>query len=134
MSDAGPLPFTDEATVTTDNLVYSVTDRVKRYFDRGTPIVVKRDGDVVPVSEYRVQHAGGRIHFRSEQSGPVTVSGAYITVTTAVEVREYTFTINAEVIDVTWLNPALDGFRERMAGIVDAAGTLTGFYNVNNLL
>lgn len=134
MSDAEPIPFTDEATGTVDDVVYSVGDRVKRYWDPATQVVVKVDGDVVAVSEYRVQHAGGRIHFRSEQSGPVTVSGAYITVTTAVEVREYTFTINSEVIDRTWLNPDLDGFRERMAGIVDATGTLSGFYNVNNLL
>ena len=136
MSDAAPIAFSGEATVTNDDVVFTIDDRTKRYWDLATPVVVERNGSTVPVSEYRVQHAGGRIHFHQPQDpgDTITVSGAYITVTTAVEVRDYSLSLNSEIVDVTWLNPDLEGFRERLANIIDATGTLSGFYNVNNLL
>lgn len=135
MSSAAPVAFSSEATSSTDQVVYTIDDRDKRYWDRNTPVVVEVNGNP-PAVGYRIQHAGGKIHFKEalDPGDTVTVDGAYVTVTTAVEVREYTLSINSEIIDVTWLNPALDGFRERIAGIIDASGTLSGFYNVNNLL
>jgi hypothetical protein len=136
MSSAAPIAFSDEATSSDDEIVYTIDDRDKRYWSVDTPIEVERNTVVVPVSEYRVQHAGGRIHFHEAQDpgDVITVSGAYVTVTTAVEVRDYSLSLNSEIVDVTWLNPDLEGFRERLANIIDATGTLSGFYNVNNLL
>lgn len=127
-------PFTDEATTANgDFTVYTIDDRELRYWDRDVPIVVERDAVVVPATEYRIQHAGGRIHFREAQDpgAVITVSGNYYSVVTAIESREFTLTLDRELTDVTVFES--DGWRERLAGVGGATGTVSGFFNKNNL-
>lgn len=127
-------PFTDEATTPDATFtIYTIDDRELRYWDRDVPIVVERDGVVVPPAEYRIQHAGGRIHFREAQdpAAVITVSGAWFAVVTAVECREFTLSLEREITDVTVFES--NGWRERLAGVGGATGTVSGFYNANNL-
>ena len=127
-------PFSDEATTAdVTNTIYTIDDRDMRYWDRTVPIAVERDGNPVPENEYRVQHAGGRIYFYEPQdpADTITVSGAYVSVTVAAECREYTLTLESALVDTTVFES--QGWRERIAGINGVSGTISGFYNVNNL-
>lgn len=133
MSDTST-PFSAEATTgDAQNRIYTIDDRGLRYWDRDVPIQVERNAVLVPVHEYRVQHAGGRIHFWEPQDvgDVITVSGAYVAVVTAAECNEFTLTNDSEVVDVTVFES--DGWRERMAGILGSSGTVSGFWVVNNL-
>lgn len=126
--------FTDEATTANaERTIYTIDDRDLRYWDRDVAVVVSRGGQTVPRSEYRIQHAGGRIHFRDAQDEGtvVTVSGAYVSVVTAVQTREFTLTLDRELSDVTVFES--EGWRDRLAGVGGATGTLSGFYNADNL-
>lgn len=120
-------------TANAERTIYTIDDRDLRYWDRDVSITVTRGGSTVPPSEYRIQHAGGRIHFRTQQDAGtiVTVSGAYVSVVTAVETREFTITLDRELTDVTVFES--EGWRERLAGVGGATGTLSGFYNADNL-
>jgi len=126
--------FTDEAT-TADitNTIYTIDDRTKAYWDRDVQVVVSVNGNFVPANNYRVQHAGGRIYFYEplDPLDVVEVSGAFVTVVTAVECREFTLNIEREMVDVTVFES--DGWRERLPNIGSISGTVSGFYNVNNL-
>src|SRR5690554_4463225 len=127
-------PFSNEATTPdVTNTIYTIDDRDKKYWDRDVPVVVERNGNPVPINEYRVQHAGGRIYFWEAQDpgDTITVSGSFVSVVIAAECREYTITIEAEMNDVTVFES--DGWRERLPGIGGASGTVSGFYNINNL-
>lgn len=133
MSDTST-PFTNEATTANaGRTIYTIDDRSRRYWDRDTALTVTLDGQPVPRAEYRIQHAGGRIHFREPQDAGavVTVSGAFVSVVTAVQTREFTLTLDRELDDVTVFESA--GWRERLAGVGGAAGTLSGFYDADNL-
>lgn len=127
-------PFTDEATTPDATFtIYTIDDRTMRYWDRDTPVVVERNGTPVPANEYRVQYAGGRIHFYEpqEEEDEITVSGAFVSVVVAAECREFTMSIGREMVDVTVFES--DGWRDRLSGIGGVTGTISGFYNINNL-
>lgn len=139
MSDAAPVPFTNEATTAdAERIAYRITDRTKRYWNREDDVIVETspDGDTwTPITTgYRIAHAGGRIVFYAAQpvGTQVRVSGEFVAVTTAVETREYSMAINNATEDATVLEG--DGSRVRVYTIQDATGTLSGFYNVNNLI
>ena len=134
---AEPISFTDAATTDEGDNVYAITDRDKKYWDRDTAVVVKEDASTVDESDYLVQHCGGKIHFFDAPTGTITVSGAYVTVTTVAEVNDYGYTINCEIVDTSHFKDGQDpdkGYRVRTANLVDATGTLSGFYVVDNLL
>lgn len=126
--------FTDEATTGDANdLIFTIDDRDKKYWDRNVPITVERNGSLVPENEYRAQYAGGRVYFWQAQNpgDTITVSGSFVAVVIAAECNEYTMAIDAEMDDVTVFES--DGWRERLAGIGGISGTVSGFYNINNL-
>ena len=139
MSDAPAVPFAEEAT-TADALrvAYSITNRTKRYWSKNDLVIVETspDGEVwtIVTSGFRIAFAGGRIVFAVAQpvGTQVRVSGAFVTVTTAAETREYSMTINNGTEDATVLESG--GSRRRVYTIQDATGSLSGFYNVNDLL
>jgi hypothetical protein len=133
MSETSTAFSTESTTADASLRIYTIDDRDLKYWDREVAVQVFRNALLVPTSEYRVQHAGGRIHFWEPQDpgDAITVSGAYVTVVIAAECNEYTLTNESEVIDVTVFES--DGWRERLAGILGASGTVSGFWVVNNL-
>ena len=139
MSDASAVPFTSEATTAdASRIEYRITNRTKRYWSRTTPVVVETSPNgstwTVVTSGYRIAHAGGKIMFYVPRATgtQVRVSGAFVAVTTVAEVREYTMSGTNALVDVTVLES--DGWRKQLSTIRGASGSLTGFYNVNNLL
>lgn len=141
MNDDAPIQFTEESTSTTDDLVFEIDDRDLRYWSREDPVIVEEDiagnWTTVATERYRVQHAGGRVHFRSPNTNDVRVSGYYVTVSLAAQTNEYTMSINGEMLDTTvFINyetePELLGWRRRKQGIKDVTGTVGGFWDINN--
>jgi hypothetical protein len=132
MSDAAPVTFTNEATTANATRTeYKITNPVKKYWDKGTPVVVT----VTPASTISrwVRHAGGVVVFDQplDVGATVTVSGAYVTTALAAEVSEYNVTLANPTTDVSVLE--VEG-RRKISTYTDATGTITGFYNVDNLL
>lgn len=140
LSDSSPLSFSDNPTTgDAEHKVYTIDDRDKRYWDRDTSVTVKNNGTVVDSGEYRIQHAGGKVHFYEAQAAEddITVTGAYVAVSTVAQVSEYSYAINSEIVDVSHFKDSSDptrGFRDRMVNLVDASGSLSGFHVVNSLL
>lgn len=122
--------FTGEATSPDAGYeVYTIDDRDKRYWDRDMPVTVYRNAAAVDPAEYRIQPAGGRVHFLAAQDpgDEITVDGYYFPVSHVLGINEYTLTISSELVDISDLRPGRH-FRDRLANLVEAAGTLSGFY------
>ena len=142
LNDDAPIPFTDEpmeVVADTDDKVWQIVDRSKKYWYRGTAITVTRNAATVDPQEYFVQHAGGLIHFHESQDSldDITVTGEYVTVSAALGVDDYAFTISAEMVETTQFNvedEAYEGYSTFVAGLGDISGSLSGFYVLNNLL
>lgn len=128
------LPFTAEDTsADADFLIYTIDDRDLRYWDRDEDIDVFRNASLVDAEEYRIQHAGGKVHFfvAQDPGDVITVSGNYFPVSEAAAFNEFTLTINSEIVDVSHFTDELDphrGYRRTLANIVDASGTVSGFH------
>lgn len=131
-SNAAPIAFTNEATTAnTGRTEFKITNRTKRHWDKETPVVVT----VTPVSAIprHVRHAGGVIVFDEPLPAgtTVTVSGKHVTTALAAEISEYSVNFANTTVDVSVLE--VSG-RRKNSTYTDATGTITGFYNVDNLL
>jgi hypothetical protein len=97
-----PIEFTDEAT--TANVAktrYTITNPDLRYWDQNTPVVVKKDGNIITTGYY-IEHPGGVIAFEEGQDDAViTVSGAYVEVEQLAGFFNWSMTINNKTIDTT---------------------------------
>lgn len=79
-TDAAPVAFTNEATTAnTARTRYTITDTAKRYWSKGTAVVVKVGGTTVTTG-YTLEYAGGVVVFNVAQAvgAVVTVTGAYV--------------------------------------------------------
>lgn len=143
MNEDAPVGFADKAmSADAEYKTYAIDDTDKRYWSRDADIVVKKNAETVDPSEYKVQHAGGLIHFKTAQGSEdtITASGEFVTVSTAAYVREYTLNISANLEDTTWLKPTTEedptytgaGYRNRTPTLTEASGSLSGFYDVDN--
>lgn len=139
MSDATPTVLSNQsctAVAGSGNTIYEIDNRTMRYWSKDYDVVVEVDtgGGYAPVtSGFLIQHCGGRIHFATalDPGDDVRVSGRYVVVVTAAKVADASIAVNGESIDVSTFGN--NGWRDRIAGLADATGTLTGFYDVDNL-
>jgi len=118
-ADGTPVAFTNEAcTDSGDQTTYEITASAKRYWDDATTVVVEVDDgggfDVIPSSDYTIEHVGGRIIFAValQPSDDVRVDGAYLPVTTVAGGTEWSADIETNVVDDSefgdeWENPAV---------------------------
>ena len=103
-TEDNPITFTDEAT--TKNSTYTeftITNSAKRYLDKNTAVVVKKNGDVI-ADGYIVEHAGGVVVFDDaplESTDVITVSGGYLTLAQALGFFNWSLDLEVDVSDVT---------------------------------
>lgn len=88
--------FTDEATTSSDNLVYLVTDAAKRVWGAGATITVEDAGVLVAASNYTVNRLAGTITFGGAAARTITVTGEYLPMTTVAEAKDFSFTTTAQ--------------------------------------
>ena len=78
-SDA-PVTFTDEATTAdATRKRYTITDVTKRYWDKNTDVLVKKNNTVITTG-FHIEHAGGAVVFDEAllATDEITVSGKYV--------------------------------------------------------
>jgi hypothetical protein len=114
--------MTGEATTTTDNTVYQITNTAKRVLDRDATITVK-DGGVATAETYTLDRLGGTITFTSADPGRViTVDGDYLPMSTAAYAHAHTYRKGVDL----HLIPAYGAtHKKRLPGLKFASGTLS---------
>lgn len=106
--------FTDEATSTSDDLTYTITDSDKRYWDNESGVAVEVDASAVTTG-FRVEYAGGRVVFDTAQTGStITVSGEYYTLEDKLGFFNWVATPEVAMVDSTDFQS--DGWTENIAG------------------
>lgn len=114
--------MTGEATTTTDNKKYQITNAVKRVLDRDTAPAVK-DGGVVTEEEYTVNYLNGTITFAdADPDRVITVDGKYLPMSTAAYATEMS---RSKQCDLHERTPFGVDAKLRLAGLKSASGTLT---------
>lgn len=123
-----PVAMTDEATTTTDDTSYQITNAAKRIIPLNASVTVE-DGGVLTVESYTINRLNGTITFGSaDPLRDITVSGQYLPMSTAAECREFSLTINGETIDITafqsdWLT--------KIQGLKSAEGSLSKWWETD---
>ena len=121
----GPLSFTGEATTTTDDQNYQITDTAKRVWDRDTEPTVLEDASAT-TEDYTVNKLNGTITFATADAlrGEVTVTGNYLPMSTATYAHDFSYARGVELMDVTAF---LATHYKRLPGTKFASGTLSQF-------
>lgn len=118
------IPFVDEATTTSDNMCYQITDTIKRVWCRNCTITVK-DGGSPTAESFTVDRLTGRVMFATSAARTITVSGEYLPTHTVGEAFEYTFTLSADNADSTVFG---EEFINRTQALKDFSASITQFY------
>lgn len=118
----------DEATSTTDNTVYQITNSAKRIIGLDASITVE-DGGVTTVESYTVNRLNGTITFGSaDPLRVITVTSQYLPMSTAAECHEFSLTINGETIDTTRFQ---DNWLRKIQGLKSAEGSLSKWWDTD---
>lgn len=130
-AQSSAIAFTDEATTTSDNQTYIITDTAKRIWDLNTAIVVEDAG--VPTTEsYTLNRLTGEVVFVTVDAGRViTVTGAYVVLTTVAESKSFTFSGSRDSLDITAFQ---DEYREYVSGLLTGTADLGRNYETDVVL
>jgi hypothetical protein len=114
--------MTGEATSTTDDQVYQITNATKRVLDFDTPPTVLDDG-VETEEAYTVNYLSGRITFEDvdEARGPITVTGKYLPMSTAAYANDMSHSRNCDLLDADRFGLT---HKNRIAGLKSASGVI----------
>lgn len=116
--------MTSEATTTSDNKTYQITNVVKQVLDRTAPPTVQVAG-VTVTTGFTINYLSGSVIFSSVNGGgAVTVSGYYLPMATAAYANKMNHHMAADILDIT---PFLATYKKRMAGLNSASGSLSQF-------
>lgn len=144
MTNTAPINFTNQAMATTDTArqLYTISNPTFRYFSKSASVTwlveTSPNGTTwtaVAADQYNLLYGAGSVYFYQGRAvgTQVRISGAYVTTTLAAEVREYTFTLNSQLVDITSYQEPPSPWRTRLANLTDATGSLTGWYFSTNL-
>jgi len=127
-SESSQVGFTDEATTTSDDTIYQITDSAKRIWGFNSTIVVE-DAAVPTVEPYTVNRLNGTITFESSDGGRViTVTGDYVLLTTVAEAKEWSADISRDMLDNTVFQ---DQDRSFQPGLIGGTATIGKFYDTS---
>lgn len=125
-----PVSMTAEATTTSDDTVYQITDTDKQVIDKNSDLTVL-DGGVETVESYTVNTLTGEITFGSADGGRViTVTGYYIPLSTIAEAHDFTMNESANIIEVPKFG---DVYVDKIAGQKSGSGSLIDYDVVDNI-
>lgn len=116
-----PTAMADEATTATGNLVYQITNAVKRVLDRDTPPTVE-DGAVPTVEPYTVNYLSGKITFATATARTITITGKYLPMSVAAYANAYN---RAEECNIFEGTPFATAYKTRVPGLKSMSGALT---------
>lgn len=117
--------MTAEATTSTDNKSYQITDAVKQVLDIKTEPTVY-DGGVETTEDYAINYLNGTVTFDTVDAGrgAITVSGKYLPMATAAYAHSMSKSESVDINDVTKFG---DTHHTKIAGLKSASGTFNQF-------
>lgn len=123
-----PVAFTSEAVTDIDHQTYQITNTAKRVWDRATTLVVNVGG--TPTAEvYTFNRLNGKVRFATLNAGrgTVTLTGAYLPLSTAIGAKAYSLELDATVLDDSDFDQlgANSGWSTCVVGMKRASGTIT---------
>jgi len=128
-AQSSSIVFTDEATTTTDDQNYVITDTAKRIIALDATVVVE-DGGVPTTEDYTLSRLANNdinVTFGTVDAGRViTITGEYVVLSTITTASGFTFSGSADSLEITPFNQT--GFREYQAGLVTATADLSRFF------
>ena len=125
-----PIAFTDEATTTSDNISYTITNATKLFWDLETPVIVK-DGGVVTIENYTLSRLTGKVLFDVvNATRDITVSGKYVALTTVAQAKSFSFAASTDVLDAT---PFQELFRKFESSNITATAELGKFFEIDDI-
>ena len=122
-----PIAFTAEATTTSDNLTFQITDNAKRIWDWETAVAVKVDA-VSVTTGFSINKLEGKVVFDTAETGILTVSGKYVPTSLAAEAFEYSLSMESENLDNTRF---LDEYKKRTQGLRSASGSISQWVTID---
>ena len=128
-AQSSALSMTDEATTTSDNISYQITDSAKRILDLNTLILVE-DGGVATSEKYSIDYLNGIITFESSATRDIAVTGAYVTPTTVATAFSASFNGSADVLENTPFNVSSRTFQ---AGLITGTMSLSRYFVTDDL-
>jgi hypothetical protein len=121
--------FTDEATSTSDDTTYQMTDSAKRIFDFDTVLIVEDAGSPT-TDNFTVNKLAGTVTFESSDGGRViTFTGKYVTLVDVVEAKEWNFDATTDMGDVTIFEDTDRSFKPLLTM---GTATIGKFYSIDN--
>jgi len=121
--------MTDEATTGAGNLVYTITDTAKLVIDLNTDLVVE-DSGTVTTEAYTVDYLNGVITFADAVSRTITVTGAYVTLTSVAIANSVSLSLSADMLENTVFG---DVYKTFQSGLVTGTADLGGFFAVDDI-
>ena len=125
-AQSSAVAMTDEATTTSDNISYQITDSAKRIMDINTTVVVGGAGS----DRYRVDYINGTIIFHESGTRTITVTGAYVVPTTVATADSFSFNGSADALEFTQFQ---DTAKQFQAGLTSGTATLGRFFVTDDL-
>ena len=125
-AQSSSIVFTDEATTTSDDKSYQITDAAKRILDYETDLVVKDDA-IATTESYTVNKITGTVTFATSTPRTITLSGSYVVLATIAEASEFSFDGVLDTVDATVFQA---GERIYLPTLVSATATVGKFYEV----
>jgi hypothetical protein len=120
--------FTDEATTTSDNKTYQITNAAKQIWSRFGTILVE-DSAIPTVEAYTVNRLNGSVTFGTAVARVITITGTYLPITTLAYAKEYSFTISGDNQDITVF---MGAWIDRIQGLKDFSASCGKFYEITN--
>jgi len=121
--------MTDEATTGVGDLAYTITDTSKLVIDLNTDLVVE-DSGTVTTEAYTVDYLNGVITFAEAVSRTITVTGAYVTLTSVAIANSVSLSLSADMLENTVFG---DVYKTFQSGLVTGTADLGGFFAVDDI-
>lgn len=106
-----------------DHMLYTMASTALRAFDPDGVFTVY-DGGVETTEDYEIDYIQGGVRFATADTRTITISGAYLTMSTVATASSLSVNESSDLLDIT---PFGASYRKRKAGLKSASGTITEF-------
>ena len=113
--------LTAEATSTSDNQTYQITNADKRVLDYSETITVD-DGGSPTAESYTLNRLSGTVTFDSVDTRTITIDGYYLPMSTAAYAHSDSINVACDILNTEKYG---DTYKDKIAGLKGAEGSLS---------
>ena len=113
--------LTAEATSTSDNKTYQITNADKRVLDYSETITVD-DGGSPTAESYTLNRLNGTVTFDSADTRVITIDGYYLPMSTAAYAHSDSINVACDILNTEKYG---DTYKDKIAGLKGAEGSLS---------